>query len=395
MPDSASKDEVESPSVSAPHALARFEFESGRGNEGTKILMVEWDDDEHTTSPAGEWQISWEGMRTVLPVEEREAAAISERLQHRDGGNVTEKGGTHRMYFLLLPNVPVPPLVTLTYRPKGERRDVVWHTNPLPAIFPPELGASARSAGKKGVLHTIWAKQRLRSLQKELDDEARTNVESVGLTMVMSEKEWIEENFGVQARTPSLPLNDDAPRSPGGPTSPRSPGGSRLQEKLKGLKLGTSDEALSPRSQSFEGGAGGRNPLSPDSSDVAVSSFSAIKGTRGPQSSPLASLAAKPSQKPVGSPQPAAQQSRKMAAQAPPASIVNQQQQMSSIGSFGGMTSMMSRNANGTQSISDDHDEDLFAMPISPRSPEMTKGPFSFAGPDTQRYLQGVGEKAA
>jgi hypothetical protein len=31
-------------------ALARFEFEAGKANEGTKILMIEWEDDDLTRS---------------------------------------------------------------------------------------------------------------------------------------------------------------------------------------------------------------------------------------------------------------------------------------------------------------------------------------------------------
>jgi hypothetical protein len=33
-------------------------------------------------------------------------------------------------------------------------------------------------------------------------------------------------------------------------------------------------------------------------------------------------------------------------------------------------------------------EDDLFALPMSPRSPEMAKSPFSFAASDTGRYLQ-------
>merc|ERR1711881_241197 len=64
-----------------------------------------------------------------------------------------------------------------------------------------------------------------------------------------------------------------------------SPGGSRLSEKLKGLKLQTSD------SQSKGGVA--NNPLSPEEANVAVPSFSAFQGA-----DPTV-LAAKPAQKPT------------------------------------------------------------------------------------------------
>jgi hypothetical protein len=37
----------------------------------------------------------------------------------------------------------------------------------------------------------------------------------------------------------------------------------------------------------------------------------------------------------------------------------------------------------------DEDDDDLFALPMSPRSPEMTKSPFSFAAQDVGRYAKG------
>jgi hypothetical protein len=41
----------------------------------------------------------------------------------------------------------------------------------------------------------------------------------------------------------------------------------------------------------------------------------------------------------------------------------------------------------------DDREEGLFALPISPRSPEMTKSPFSFAQNETTKYT--TGERAS
>ncbi len=301
-------------------ALARFEFEPGRGNQGTKILMIEWEDDSYTRSTPGQWHVSWEHKAsTVLPAHDQ-----------------PRQGGAHRMYFLLLPGVRVPPVVTLTHKPTtatiagptsnnnhatpsnnssslyatvpisnavlsssvrdGDHsssavnasaaplddaapphqqqqqqqpppsapRKTVWRINPLPAIFPPELGASARAHGKKGVLHTLWAKKRLVELQREIHAESATNAEGVGLEMVLQEKEWIEQNFGVLARplggvsivsAAGLAADDGGPTSPlspggfggggGGPSSPRTPGGgNRLAEKLKGLRVGTSEKEL-------------------------------------------------------------------------------------------------------------------------------------------------------
>jgi len=113
-------------------------------------------------------------------------------------------------------------------------------TNPLPAIFPPELGASATASGKLGVLHTVYGKQRLSVLQKEIDHEMKTNGEGIGLEMAMQEKQWIEDNFGVGLKV----IHDQDYTTSPSSASPKTPGGSRISEKLKGLKLGTSDSQL-------------------------------------------------------------------------------------------------------------------------------------------------------
>lgn len=357
------KDDLESPSISSTNALARFEFEAGHGREGTKILMVEWEDDDTTRGVRGDWHISWEGKgkTTVLPAEDQPSNDVN------------------RIYFLLAPGVAVPSGVTLTHRPQDSNRlTVVWHTNPLPAIFPPELGASARAAGKKGILHTIWAKKRLQVLQKEIEEESKNNVEGIGFLMAVQEKEWIEQTFGVNAKPAGLSISLAEPTvAPLGPASPRSPGGGRLMEKLRGLKLGTSEKDLTAKSDPSE--MPHSNPLSPESSDVAVSSFAAFKGTNP------ATLAAKPPQPP--------QTTRKVAAAVPPPSIVAQQQQQQS----SGMASLNAFTApevpmfqsRGPPLPDDDKDEGLFALPISPRSPEMGKSPFSFAGNETAKYVQG------
>ncbi|PSN60573.1 hypothetical protein BS50DRAFT_613992 [Corynespora cassiicola Philippines] len=359
------KDEVESPSISSTNALARFEFEAGHGREGTKILMVEWEDDDTTRGIRGDWHISWEGKTTVLPADDQPSNEVN------------------RMYFLLPPGVAVPSIVTLTHRPQdGSRAPVIWHTNPLPAIFPPELGASARTAGKKGILHTIWAKKRLQVLQREIEAESKNNVEGIGFLMAVQEKEWIEETFGVAAKPIGLSISLGEPTvAPLGPASPRSPGGGRLMEKLRGLKLGTSDKDLTSKKESGEMPLS--NPLSPESSDVAVSSFAAFKGANP------SVLAAKPPQAP--------QTTRKIAAQVPPPALVAQQQEqqhagMASLNAAFTAPAFQSRGAPlqtaAANSDDDDKDDGLFALPISPRSPEMGKSPFSFAGNDTAKYLK-------
>ena len=206
------------PALSSSTALARFEFAaSGKGNEATKILMVEWEDDaEDGSHNTGDWEVSWEGKKTVLSA--------------RDGA----EDKLHRIYFLLGPGISIPPVIKL-----AQTGGKVIQTNPLPAIFPAELGASATASGKLGVLHTVWAKKRLSVLQKEIEDEMRINGEGIGLEMAMQEKQWIEDNFGVGPKViPDLQYSTS-------PSSPKSPAGGRLADKLRGLKLGTSASALS------------------------------------------------------------------------------------------------------------------------------------------------------
>lgn len=393
----AAPDDVESPSLSSSNALARFEFEPGRSKEGTKVLMVEWEDDETTRDVAGDWEVSWEGKRTVLPARE------PTETKTKDAEGAAEVP-VNRLYFLLGAGIAVPTTVRL------QKGTIIWRTNPLPAIFSPELGATARAAGKKGVLHTIWAKKRLQVLQKEIDAEARDNVEGVGFQMAVAEKEWIEANFGVVSKPSGIVM--PAQQEGGGlnsPTSPRSPGGGRLMEKLKGLRIGTSSEALSPGGSSStikpapNNAADTFNPLSPESSDVAVGSFGAFAALKGmPDQS---TLAAKPAQPPSTTTQQAPQlsppQQRRMQAQRPPDSFAAQQRQAGLGGSLNALGSTpaaagfssfedtaFSRPAMPANSSSGQDEDDLFALPMSPRSPEMTKSPFSFAASDTGRYLK-------
>ena len=220
-------------------AYARFEFEPGKGNEGTKILMVEWEDEDVSRNTAGAWQVSWPGKSTQLHADERPADNL------------------RRIYLLLGPDQTVPPTITLTYEPppdsattaKKAQRLVV---NPLPAIFPPELGATARQSGKKGVLHTIWAKKRLQVLDREIEHEQEFNLEGIALEMACTEKEWIENNFGISTSRPNLgPARNSS--SMLAPISPRTPGGGRLSDKLKGLSLGTSERDLSGRMEGKQG----------------------------------------------------------------------------------------------------------------------------------------------
>lgn len=356
------KDDVGSPSLSDSNALARFEFEPGHGRDGTKVLLVEWEEDDQTRGINEDWELSWQGKKTVLPAKDQPKDAQNEEP-------------VNRLYFLLGPGVAVPTQVRLS---KGS---VTWRTNPLPAIFAPELGATARQAGKKGVLHTIWAKKRLQVLQSEIDAESKTNTEGIGLEMATAEKAWIEENFGVVSRPSKISI----PTAGGsmaaalsnldGPASPRSPGGGRLMDKLKGLKLGTNPSEL----------AGGtppsdfNNPLSPEGSDVAVSSFGSFAALKGMP--PASRLAAKPSQAP--------QPQKRIAAQRPPESFAAQQRQQVGMGSLNALSNDTGFSSLPSAQAGEDTDDDLFALPISPRSPEMTKSPFSFGYQDTTKYAKG------
>lgn len=101
------------------------------------------------------------------------------------------------------------------------------------------------------------------------------------------------------------------------------------------------------------------NPLSPETSDVAVSSFALFHG----------GLSRPP---------------RRAFVQTPPSHIVAQQ--AGSQGNNSGMASLDAV-ADGTfaKKNADDDDEDLFAVTLSPRSPDMTKSPFSFSIKDVQR----------
>ncbi|KAI8630391.1 hypothetical protein F5Y19DRAFT_463820 [Xylariaceae sp. FL1651] len=301
-------EEVDSPvSPSSPNALARFEFEAGRGNEGSKILMVEWDSshaDGRELCPQDRegWIVSWEGKTAAYPQSDNDKGASSMR----------------RVYFLLPENAPIPPAVTISHPPTAR----MLTTKCMPAIFAPGLGASQLDSGKRGVLHTIWAKKRLAELQEEIDKELQANSEGVALEMAVQEREWVIDHFGFV----SLDAQE-RPAPPPTPQSPRSPIGGRLGEMLKGLKLSTSptDLANTPTTtpwhtiQSFppntSNTASAPKPsMSKPSSGAVVASLDAVMGNTQPVA-------------PV--------------------------------------------------SQSKDTEDELFALPMSPRSPEMKTSPFS------------------
>ncbi|KAA8648879.1 hypothetical protein EYZ11_006425 [Aspergillus tanneri] len=336
-------------------ALARFEFEAGKANEGTKILMIEWEDDDLGRTSAdgnGSWHVSWEGKNAVLPADEQ------------------TNDHTRRVYFLLPPNVTIPPVVTLAYEPASDessRHHDTLQLNPLPAIFPPGLGADGRSAGKRGVLHTIWAKKRLQVLENEIRDECQNNVEGIALQMALQEKEWIEMNFGVGIHVADPLRNGNRLNTareasyPMGPTTPVSPStGGKLTEKLKGLKLQTGGRDLG---LSTEGQSSSEHLLSPQSPDIAISSFNAFNMIQQTEASVPVSGAAEPV---------------KTVAHYPPESL--QAQQSIRDGSSGFVP--MGKTIVRTSSV--DSGEELFAKALSPRTPDLPRSPFSFA-PETLR----------
>lgn len=329
-------------------ALARFEFEAGKGNDGTKILMVEWEDEDKSRAAArGSWTVSWSSKKTSVPADE------------------TSSDLSRKLYFLLPPDTAVPAHLTLTYHGPSTSDTPVKQkltVYPLPAIFTPELGANAKASGKKGVLHTIWAKRRLQILEKEIQREREYNLEGIALEMALAERSWIESHFGITAsQRLSLDLST-APRSPTGSTSPslqspRSPGGRRLSDKLKGLSVATDEKGLRPRGINTP--IREEHPLSPAESDMAYSSFKSFDRRR--------SLS------------PKAGNVRKVVSHAPPQAVKNAQEQATA-GSIG---------LNISQSTADgDLPEDLFAKALSPRSPDDTKSPFSFSSEEVAPYAQ-------
>ncbi|KAG6056899.1 hypothetical protein E4U17_001864 [Claviceps sp. LM77 group G4] len=344
--------------VSAGSAhMARFEF----SDLGTKILMVEWHPYEpspslsslpssaspnnsttsDTTVPgptvagrgarsvtppsdtaapgpaavrqstgmeAAGWEVSWPGKSTFLPARETDD----------EDDDVDETGPRRRVYFLLPPEASVPAQVTIT--PPGRTPILV---KPLPAIFPSGFNLET---GPLGVLHTLWAKKRLSQLEREMEAEMRANTESVGLEMVMAEKDWIVTNF-LEAKPP--PVLCDGASEVHVPL--RSPGPGRSADKLKGLRLGTSAADLVP-SSTAKPSPGPRPP-----SQISHSPH------RGHSIHPSESSVLRDSPYPTP-------QSLDAAIRSEPAPV---------------------------SASSRDGEDELFALPLSPRNPDMKRGPFN------------------
>lgn len=337
------------PTTAAQH-LARFEF----SDAGTKVLMVEWypdavhapapsddppadladplsapsTDDVSAAEPASAsantgpdagadadainsstyWQVSWPGKSTNLPAAEPDSdpdSASSTSSRRR------------RVYFLLPADATVPATITIT--PPGASSLTL---KPLPAIFPPGLAADP---GPRGVLHTLWARQRLAAIDREVAAELRNNAEGVGVEMALAERKWILDTF---IRPPALPTEPSTR-----PAAPRSPTG-RLGDKLKGLKLATSPADLTPNTpaNTFTSPISQSRPFHPLGADIAVSSHEAMAAnTRAAPMSLNAALQ----------------------------------------GDVAGAA------ASAPVRFRRDEEDDLFALPMSPRSPDMKKSPFS------------------
>ncbi|GAP82546.1 hypothetical protein SAMD00023353_0100890 [Rosellinia necatrix] len=300
---------IESPTTpSSANTLARFEFETGRGNEGSKILMVEWDCShadgrELCANDREGWVVLWEGKSAAYPLHDDNDKGPSSVL---------------RVYFLLPENAPIPPAVTISHPRTGR----TLTTKCMPAIFAPGLGADPPDPGKRGVLHTIWAKLRLLELQDEITKEMQANSEGVTLEMAIQEKQWVMDHFGF--------ADPDAQQHPVPPTpqSPRSPVGGRLGEMLRGLKLSTSP------------------------TDLARTPGTTPRQTS--QSFPLSAL------KTVSVPNPTIPKPGSGAAVASLDAVIGNGQPVVPV------------------SQTRDTADELFALPMSPRSPEMKTSPFSF-----------------
>ncbi|CAK7202395.1 hypothetical protein SEUCBS139899_005118 [Sporothrix eucalyptigena] len=214
----------------------------------------------------------------------------------------------------------------------------------MPAIYPAGLGPDVDTTGGRGVLHTLWAKQRLVSLADEIEAEMKTNSESIGLQIALQEQDWVTEHFGIEgpnspnANLPYLP-------SPESPTvraaMPRSPIGGKLGEKLRGLKLATSP------------------------ADLAAALWS--KPTASTSNTRSAEAANAPKPGGVLGPRPGLR---------------------TYVEPYAGFHSSLDaviqddHDARGNTDViaSDnaaDGEDELFALPLSPRSPEMARSPFS------------------
>lgn len=378
-------------SPSSAFTLSRFEFETGtKGNEGTKILMVEWDaaaakgagqkdgDEQQKMkiekANVDEWEVKWEGKEAllVLPICDMDAPKT-----------------TCRIYFLLPPKAPIPTLVTISPKESSSSSssstksgsaaaaaaEADLNTKPLPAIFPEGLQVH-EERGTRGVLHTIWAKKRLEQLSAEIAAEMKSNGEGVGLEMALQEKQWIVDHFGLQIDTSSagaIPLPPQSPASATtSPASPRSPIGGRLGEKLKGLKLATSPAELAAAKE----GMYRTWPCPPSHLPTPQLSLLAVYVTSWWwwwRHSGLIFLC------PLAAAKSSTTALRQVVAVAPDTMATGGAGP--GAGGMASLSAVIQQGGGGASGIpgaeKDGTEEDLFALPMSPRSPEMAMSPFS------------------
>jgi hypothetical protein len=283
--------------------------------QGTKILMIEWDPSELT-----------EANVAAAPAVNRSSQALITGGWHiwwpgkpdKLSPVIEAEDERIRLYLLLGVKDSMPGTVTVG-RPSGPNIEV----KPLPAIFPEGFDVEA---GPRGVLHTIWAKKRVAELDREMDAELRANAESVGLEIALAEKQAIQDHF--MPRAPVLAVSPIA-TSPSGRNYPPSPIGGRMGEKLKGLRLatGAADLVPSPTAGSFSEAAKSLPP--PKGANAAVSTFTSISPEKtGPATS-------------------------------------------------SSLDAILKGDVFAGRNNSQDTEDDLFALPMSPRSPDMKKSPFS------------------
>lgn len=422
-----------SPLPPSPHnactasALARFEYEAGHTSvaTGTKVLLIEWEDGVEARGK-GTWTVEWKGRSLSLPADDvgatpadadasfsgaadssADGAQKQQRARSPSSPPDHHRNAAHRLYFILPAGTPVPPSVAISFHPAvaavATSQTVLCTTIPtLPAIFPPSLLTTGTAQGKKGVLHTLWAKSRLHALRADMAAGSPTahdaRVEFDGIC----ENFGIDEAYGtadVSSQSASAPpasasastatATDPQSPYPATPISPTS--NERFLSKMKGLRVGTADPSSSSAAPPDAAAA---SLLSPEAGDVAVGSFAALKGPALTTSAPA------PPQQPQPPPL------RTAVPIAPPADLAAAQR--ASGGGFaslaGGAPAALATglpptgmSATGTESArversnaADEEDEDedeegLFALPISPRSPDMAKGVFSWdareAGP--------------
>ncbi|KAJ6445570.1 prolyl-tRNA synthetase 1 [Purpureocillium lavendulum] len=322
--DAASTTDAPSPAIGTAH-LARFEF----SEQGTKILMVEWHPgaapgDSATARPdvVGPPAPNSDPDRASPPSPSGLGRPVLDPAAWEVSwpgkstvlpAHDTDEDESGTCRRVYFLLPQEAPIPPAVTVARPGRPSLV--VKPLPAIFPEGFDADV---GARGVLHTLWAKKRLSELEREMEAELRANAESVGLEMALAEKKWILDNF-FRPAPPSLPL------------SPRSPVPGRLGDKLQGLKLATSaaDLVPSPTANTFTGAGVTSHTVLPHTGDVAVPSFSAVaRGNGNGHAVPVSLDAAV-------------------------------------------------KGAVAPHVGPGDGEDDLFALPISPRSPDMKKSPFS------------------